>query len=58
MEDLTSKMEIYPPGHDEPLPEAESSRQRLKRIAADIGMIVFSLVAFAAELAPFVLSWR
>jgi hypothetical protein len=57
MEDLNSKMEIYPPGHEHPLPAVETRRQRLKRRVGEFGLIVLSLLAFAAELAPFVISF-
>lgn len=56
MEDLTSKMEIYPPGQDTPLPEPETPRERMKRRTANAGIALLGAAAFAAELAPIVLS--
>lgn len=57
MEDLTRKMEIYPPGQEHPLPEEEAPRHKAKRIAIDIGIVALGLAAFAAELAPIALSF-
>jgi hypothetical protein len=49
-------MEIYPPGQDEPIPDAESRGQRFRRIAIDVGIGIFGFVALAAELTPFIIT--
>jgi hypothetical protein len=56
MKDLTSKMEIYPPGQIEPVPEPETPRQRVMRMAESAGLVLSGVAAFAAELLPIVLS--
>ncbi|WP_312222221.1 hypothetical protein [Rhizobium rhizoryzae] len=49
-------MEIYPPGHVEPLPDEETPAQQRKRRLSDIGLFLLTIAALASEVVPFVLA--
>jgi|GEM_PF-2643737 hypothetical protein len=50
------KVEIYPPGHVEPLPDEETPAQQRKRRLSNIGLFLLTIAALASEVVPFVLA--
>ncbi len=52
MDEPRGRIEIFPPGSDDPVPEPESSSERFRRRAKAVGLTVLALVALVSELVP------